>query len=423
MASYDDVGRIPRQAFVVSTTLLFVVCIISVCARYYIKIAVLKDFALDDVFLAFGTACLVAAMAVLYINMGDMYYTEALTYAPTLFASQPPDLNRVYEFRKLVTASLILTWIAMMAVKFSFLALFRRLIDRIPPLIKYWRVVVVFNVAVTGYGASVYVIACPHFSGAKVVSCLGGHTRHKTVQYALSQLVLDVFGDLLILYIPFQLIWKVKIKMIQKLTLACSLCLTVVVIIFTVTRASGLEWQDKLDVLWEVYFQIVAAEVGLILVALTAFRALFVSRAASKQHSPPKRPAYWVKSKLALRRLLGPRRWTTRYPTDMDGVRQHRDPEDGLDPQLPSIPGATMTGMQTFINHQGEMANAYNEPVTYPAPVGTDQDTVSPALGQSPKSLGHNAIPTSPQPERFCVVGQSAHTCFHCGQPVQDGTQ
>lgn len=91
-----------------------------------------------------------------------------MTYAPTRLSFQPQDLNRIFEFRKLVTASLILTWVAMMAVKFSFLALFRRLIDRIPPLIKYWRVIVAFNIAVTAYGASVYVVACPHFSGIKV---------------------------------------------------------------------------------------------------------------------------------------------------------------------------------------------------------------------------------------------------------------
>ena len=151
-----------------STTLLFIVCIISVCARYYIRLAIQKEFALDDAFLAFGTACLIAAMVVLYINIDNMYLTEAMTYAPILFAFSPIDLNPVFEFRKLVTASLILTWVAMMAVKFAFLALFRRLIDRIPPLIKYWRVVVAFNLIVTAYGASVYVIACPHFSGMKV---------------------------------------------------------------------------------------------------------------------------------------------------------------------------------------------------------------------------------------------------------------
>lgn len=68
------------------------------CARYYIRLAVQKEFALDDAFLAFGTACLIAAMAVLYINMDNIYLTEALTYVPAPFATQPPDLNRVFEF-------------------------------------------------------------------------------------------------------------------------------------------------------------------------------------------------------------------------------------------------------------------------------------------------------------------------------------
>ena len=150
-----------------STTLLFALCIISVCARYYIRLAVQKEFGLDDAFLAFGTACLVAAMVVLHISMDDMYLTEAMIYPPTRFAFQPQDSNRVFDFRKLVTANLTLTWVALMAVKCSFLALFRRLIDRIPPLIKYWRFVVAFNLAVTAYGAFVYVIACPHFGGTR----------------------------------------------------------------------------------------------------------------------------------------------------------------------------------------------------------------------------------------------------------------
>ncbi len=77
-------------------------------------------------------------------------------------------------------------------------------------------------------------------------------------------------------------------------------------IIFTVIRAGGLDWQDKLDVVWEVYFQIVAAEVGLILVSITAFRALFVSRAAREQHSPQKHPSLLGKSKDILRKVLDP---------------------------------------------------------------------------------------------------------------------
>lgn len=165
---------------------------------------------------------MIAAMVVLYIDIDNLYLTEALTYAQSSLPLKPEDMNkimnRVYEFRKMSTASLILTWVALMSVKFSFLALFRRLIERMPRLIKYWWAVVIFNLAVTGYGAAVYVVACPHFSGRKVgkirsaqtihhstkhlanlgaVQCLGGEMRKKTVRYALSQLVLDVFGDLL----------------------------------------------------------------------------------------------------------------------------------------------------------------------------------------------------------------------------------
>ena len=163
-----------------------------------------------------------------------------------------------------------------------------------------------------------------------------------------------------VLYIPLQLIWKVKIKWSQKLTLACSLCLTVIVVIFTVTRASGLEWQDKLDVLWEVYFQIVAAEVGLILASTTAFRALFVSRAARTHHSPQDHPSssLLLKSKTVLKQLLDPRQWmstrsktTARAHTHDSEISKH-----GVVGGLPSIPGATMIRINTYINHPGEVA-------------------------------------------------------------------
>ena len=126
-------------------------------------------------------------------------------------------------------------------------------------------------------------------------------------------------------------------------------------IIFTVTRASGLEWQGKLDVLWEVYFQIVAAEIGLILVSTTAFRALYVSRAARNQQAPQKYPSLLMKSTKILRKVLDPRRWISKQPKDMTRSYTPNN-EIALDGKLPSIPGATMTGINTYIQHHGEEA-------------------------------------------------------------------
>lgn len=177
-----------------------------------------------------------------------------------------------------------------------------------------------------------------------------------------------------------------QIKLIQKLTLACSLCLTVVVIIFTVTRASGLEWQGKLDVLWEVYFQIVAAEVGLILAAMTAFRALFVSRTAQNQLSAQDYPSFLMKGKSALKRLLDPRRWM--YSKDTTGVEKHGTTNNGFDGRLPNIPGAAITGMHTFINQQGGAAESEIDSSTHTTSTEANQDPL-PFSKHAPISRSH----------------------------------
>ena len=196
-----------------------------------------------------------------------------------------------------------------------------------------------------------------------------------------------------VLYIPIQLIWKVRIKMSQKLTLACSLCLTTIVVIFTVTRASGLEWQDKHDVLWMVYFQVVAAEVGLILVSMTAFRALFVSRAARNQHSPHKSPSVWLKSRCFSRNLIDPRRWMSKQSKDMNGGQIDNIMEGGINGDLPRIPGARTARTKNFTSRQGEEAKSEIEFSTYPASAAKTQDTL-PSSGQviTPASREQNSL-------------------------------
>ena len=181
--------------------------------------------------------------------------------------------------------------------------------------------------------------------------------------------------------------------MSQKLTLACSLCLTTIVIIFTVTRASGLQWQHKLDFLWEVYFQVVAAEVGLILVSMTAFRALFVSRAARNQHPPHRGPSVWLKSRCYLRHHIDPRRWMSKHSEDMNGGQTDDIVKGGINGELPRIPGAAMTRMNAFISRQGEEAKSEIEFLTYPASVAENQDTLS--------SSKHVSTPASREQNSF----------------------
>ena len=46
----------------------------------------------------------------------------------------------------------------------------------------------------------------------------------------------------------------------------------------TITRVSGLKSKGNFDTIWETYWLILSAEVGIVLTSVAAFRAFFVSR-------------------------------------------------------------------------------------------------------------------------------------------------
>ena len=95
-------------------------------------------------------------MALLFVFVDDLFLVEALA-GDTIPANLPVDfLQRVSQFEKLVVGALVLTWCAIISVKFSYLFLFRKLIDRIRPMVLYWWVAVIFNALISIYGIVIY---------------------------------------------------------------------------------------------------------------------------------------------------------------------------------------------------------------------------------------------------------------------------
>lgn len=103
----------------------------------------------------------------------------------------------------------------------------------------------------------------------------------------------------LVLYIPVYLIWKVQISWTQKVALAFSLCLTILMIILTVIRVTGL---SDLDVIWVLFWFSMAAEVGLIISAAAAFRALFLAQSHNKKQDSHGKGMRWYMRALRLLR-------------------------------------------------------------------------------------------------------------------------
>ena len=178
----DNAGRIRKEAFIVgilkslhklnswsgqvSTALLFCVCLMSTSARLYIRIHLQKQFSIDDGLLIVAVCCLTIALSMIYsLAIDAMYLEEALTTSLSGVQLPVDPLEVVNTFHKWATIILTLCWCAVAAVKFSFLFFFRRLIDRIPPLILYWWIVTFLNLAVFGYGIAVQYETCPYFSG------------------------------------------------------------------------------------------------------------------------------------------------------------------------------------------------------------------------------------------------------------------
>lgn len=120
------------------------------------------------------------------------------------------------------------------------------------------------------------------------------------------------------------------------------------------------------DLGWELFFVIIAGEIGIILTAMTAFRAFFVSRHKGDNRGVKKLPEIISRSQLHsrsgsfLKLLATPSLWRFKmraqsasgaggYAAKDFGGGRHLLPAGNL----PGIPRAHMTGVQTFIDRCG----------------------------------------------------------------------
>lgn len=163
----------------VSTAVLLGLCIVSVSLRFYIRIKVQQAFSIDDVFLALAVCCMLCSVVIMYsVTLDNLYMVLELSASvPTAqsigfsiedLPMSSAFLRPVYEFVKWITVNQALAWCSIIAVKFSFLFLFKKMLDRIPPMITYWWLVVAFNTIAWGYGFSTYFLNCPYYNKPKI---------------------------------------------------------------------------------------------------------------------------------------------------------------------------------------------------------------------------------------------------------------
>lgn len=133
-----------------------------------------------------------------------------------------------------------------------------------------------------------------------------------------------------VITIPVLLLWKVKIKLGQKILLGTFLCLSVITIIIAIVRISIMRVDpNRLDWQWLSFWLIMEADAAVISVSITTFRSMLGVRASKARE---KQDRSWYSHRLRFRSRKA----------------KNREKESSMD-QLPSIPGATLTGIRTFI--------------------------------------------------------------------------
>ena len=122
-------------------------------------------------------------MVLLFKFVDKLYMVEALETGMTDVEFPADFVEEAFDFGKFVTVALILTWCSIVSVKFSYLFLFRKLIDRMHLMLIYWWVAVIFNALISMYGAAVYVAACPYYYSLKSRKSPDEHYYHNACEH------------------------------------------------------------------------------------------------------------------------------------------------------------------------------------------------------------------------------------------------
>ena len=121
------------------------------------------------------------------------------------------------------------------------------------------------------------------------------------------------------------LLWNVKITLRRKLALWGILCLSIFTAITAVIKVAGGNINHgQVDSAWAIFWLQAEAAVAIIVVSITAFRALFVAHRASKLQSPAQHTST---SRSIWSKIVG----------------RHDD--------LPAAPTPTFDGARTYIRH------------------------------------------------------------------------
>ena len=114
--------------------------------------------------------------------------------------------------------------------------------------------------------------------------------------------------------------------------------------------------ETGIDAVWELYWQFISAEVGLITASATAFRSFFISRTNEPITTSTEARTWYQKAQQLMRHTFFHQNWESRSSDSTATLSRVRGQINEI--ELPRISHDTMTGIQTFIDGHGRSTRA-----------------------------------------------------------------
>lgn len=323
--------KISQEAFQVSAGVLLGVAVMvaggRILARFYKSHAV----AVDDGFFFLAITTFVSGTTLIYLDLPYIYLQENVEAG---LRAAPADLvSQLIHSEKLQDAATTLLGTTIISVKFSFLFFFRGLLRQQKKMLVWWCCIFVFLIPTTAILMFSNFISCSYFDERIFVECVTPTALARQNGTLKATATLDIVSDALLISIPVILLWNVKITLRRKLALWGILCLSIFTVITAVVKvAGGNISHGQVDSAWAIFWLQAEAAVAIIVVSITAFRALFVAHRASKQQSPAHHAST---SRSIWSKLVG----------------RHDD--------LPACPAPAFTGARTYIRHSPYGAGSF----------------------------------------------------------------
>ncbi|KAK3934622.1 hypothetical protein QBC46DRAFT_273425 [Diplogelasinospora grovesii] len=283
MASVDNVGSLPHNSLLALVWACFSAAFLFVTLRTVIRFKVADRLTVEDYWMFFALATLLALCILETIQLPSLYYITAITEGAIPISMDL--ISQTEDYLRLEFPIILLFWTVLWSVKASFLALYYKLFRELGLYRRVWYFLATFTfLAYVGCYVTLCLSCRPisnFFEFAKCGKPEDIWASNLSVYYST---VIDVFTDLCIMAMPIRLTYNVRISPKQKAGLVCVFGLGFVMIAFAIIRAKQvLVEQYFVNLTLLMIWSTLAATISVIVGSLPALKLLIASRASTKR--------------------------------------------------------------------------------------------------------------------------------------------